>query len=49
LLKNLLLAALASILLAGCASHNVPLPQIQASDPTWGLAPDRLPGGVLPQ
>ncbi|HEY3794594.1 MAG TPA: hypothetical protein VGM09_22450 [Bradyrhizobium sp.] len=47
--KNLLLAAITAILLAGCASQTVPLPMVHASDPTWALTPDHLPGGVLPQ
>ena len=49
MLKNLLLAALTAILLAGCASHTVPLPMVQASDPVWGLVPDHLPSGALPR
>jgi hypothetical protein len=48
-LKTLLLAALTATLLAGCAARTVPLPTIQASDPVWGLVPDRLPGGALPR
>ena len=49
MLKNLMLAAITAILLAGCAAQTVPLPMVQASDPTWGLVPDHLPGGELPQ
>jgi hypothetical protein len=48
LLKNLLLAAITALLIAGCA-QTVPLPQVKASDPVWGLTPDHLPGGMLPQ
>ncbi|MGH7096641.1 MAG: hypothetical protein ACREE4_03140 [Stellaceae bacterium] len=49
-MKNLLLAALVAMALAGCASHNtVPLPTVKASDPVWGLVPDHLPAGMLPQ
>jgi hypothetical protein len=48
LLKNLLLAAITAIFLVGCAQH-VPLPQVNASDPVWGLVPDHLPNGELPQ
>ena len=48
MLKHLLLAAITALLLAGCA-QTVPLPQVKAGDPVWGLTPDHLPGGVLPQ
>lgn len=42
--------ALTLCFLGACAStSDVPLPMVHPDDPSWGLVPDHLDFGVLPQ
>jgi hypothetical protein len=42
--------ALALCFLAACANtSDAPLPMVHQDDPTWGLLPDHLDFGALPQ
>ncbi len=42
--------AFALCFLAACAStSDMPLPMVHLDDPTWGLVPDHLDFGALPQ
>jgi hypothetical protein len=42
--------ALALFLLAACANTgDTALPMVHSDDPTWGLVPDHLDFGALPQ
>ena len=42
--------ALALCLLAGCGNtSDLTLPMVHPDDPTWGLVPDHLDFGALPQ